>query len=649
MLKYISMNRLLLLLLLFAIQTTSAQPISWITDCTDKTFCTNQGSCTEGNVLIVVQAATNCGSSTIYYTYKIDLFNNGGIEVQGTTDTLSGNFPVGHHKITWRASDNCGKVLQCTYLITIKDCNPPTLICIAGLTQTLDPPDCEIAFTADQFILNLSDNCTPNNLIQRGLRLQGAGTGFPPDESIGFATCDNGVNFLEVWVRDTTGLINKCNTYVLVQSGGAACDCIMDADLSLAGCARSADNKRLSNYRAIATVKSTAGVTPPFNKIKTQVTTDSCFSLQVLDLPIGGNFQAVVRAERPDAALNGVTTFDLVLISKHILGIEALTSAYQMEAADVNNSGSVSTFDIVEIRKLILGINDTFQYVPSWRFVQPLGNPAQLGAYTALVDTYQLNLLNLQVDKSFQGYNFVGIKYGDINYTAALTGEPDDRTGGAPLQLELKDRWLNAGETAAIAITIPDSYTLEGWQMALAADPASLELLSVEGIEEGDYTLFGNELRAIFYDGVGRRYAAGESLLVLKVKALQSVQLSQALGLQQAHVRPEAYLQGHAQQLSAHPLELRFDAQDASLVKSFSLSPNPFSTQVDFNILLDSPAFALLEIFSLDGRRVYAENFDLETGQQSIRVIAGDLPDDNMFLYRCWVNGAVFSGKMARM
>ena len=643
------MNRLLLLFLLFAIQTTRAQPISWLSDCSNKTICLNQGNCATANVLLVAQATTNCGSATIYYTYKVDLFNNGGIEIQGPTDTLSSNLPVGQHKITWRASDNCGQLIQCTYLIIVKDCNPPTLICIAGLTQTLDPPTCEISFSADNFILNLSDNCTPNNLIQRGLRLKDSGTGFPTESTLSFALCDNGVNFVEVWVRDANGLINMCSNYVLVQSGGPACDCIMDADLTLSGCARTANNKRLPNYRAMTTVKSTAGVTPPFSKVKTVVTTDSCFSLQVLELPIGGDFQAVVRADKPDVTLNGVTTFDLVLISKHILGIESLTSAYQMEAADVNNSNSVTTFDIVETRKLILGISDTFQHVPAWRFVQPLGNPALLGGYTALVDTYQMNLANMQVDIGFQGYNFVGIKYGDVNYTAALTGEPDDRTEATPLQLELKDKWLEAGETAEIALNISDAYTLDGWQMALAADPTVLELLSVTGVEQGDYTLFDNELRAIFYDGVGRKYAAGASIMVLKVKALQSVQLSQALGLQKARLKPEAYIQGNDQKLSTHPVELRFDAGRTNLVKSFSLSPNPFSTQVDFNILLDSPAAALLEVFTLDGRRVYAENFELEKGQQSIRVAGEFLPSNTVFLYRCWVNGAVFSGKLARM
>ncbi|MEZ4917493.1 MAG: hypothetical protein R2792_00180 [Saprospiraceae bacterium] len=61
-----------------------------------------------------------------------------------------------------------------------------------------------------------------------------------------------------------------------------------------------------------------------------------------------------------DDPLNGVSTYDLVLISKSILGLEPLSQPWQQTAADINNSGSVTTFDIVEGRKLILGIYSEF-------------------------------------------------------------------------------------------------------------------------------------------------------------------------------------------------------------------------------------------------------------------------------------------------
>lgn len=52
----------------------------------------------------------------------------------------------------------------------------------------------------------------------------------------------------------------------------------------------------------------------------------------------------------------GVTTADLVRIRWHLLGREEFTAAWQYIAADINNSGSVSTLDLILLNRLILGI-----------------------------------------------------------------------------------------------------------------------------------------------------------------------------------------------------------------------------------------------------------------------------------------------------
>jgi len=645
------MNRLLLLLLLFCAQISQAQPISWLTDCAEKNFCLNPGSCTQGNVFIAEQAITNCGSPTVNYSYKIDLNNDGGLEIQSSEDTVRGNFTKGTHKIIWRASDNCGSVIQCTYLFHIKDCSPPNLICINGLTQTIDPPLCEATFGVNQFILNTTDNCTPADQIQRGIRVAGTGVGFPDNQTVTFGICDNGFNQLELWVRDENGLTNQCSNYVLIQSSDPACDCFVDADLQFTGCARSANNARLSSYRVISTVKKAPNVQPTFSKIKTATVTDSCFSLLVEDAPLHQDYEAVVRAEKPDAALNGVTTFDLVLISKHILGIEPLSSAYQMEAADVNNSNSITTLDIVETRKLILGIVDTFPQVPSWRFVKPLPNPGNLPSYTALQDTYQVQIPNLQVDQNFQNFNFVGIKYGDINFTAAaMKGEADDRSDATPLLLQTDDRWLKPGEEATLSFRLGNTYDLDGWQLVLEADPTMLTLQAVSGLSENSYQLTDNVLRVVCLDETGtRRPEANGVVLVLKVRAIQSVRLSHALQLNEDKLLAEAYVPNAAQKTIRRPLLFRFDAEGLYNIKHFAVTPNPFSTEANFNIILNEPAPALLEIFTLDGRKVYGEHFDLEAGRQSIRLTQESLPTGKMFVYRFWVNGEVFTGKLVRV
>ena len=103
-------------------------------------------------------------------------------------------------------------------------------------------------------------------------------------------------------------------------------------------------------------------------------------------------------------ALNGVTTFDIVKIRRHILGIEPFDDNFKLVAADVNLSGSVTTFDMIEIQKLILGINSEFADIPSWGFVSPQGN---------LFNILTLNDLQQNVNLSI-----IGIKIGDVNYSA---------------------------------------------------------------------------------------------------------------------------------------------------------------------------------------------------------------------------------------
>jgi hypothetical protein len=146
------------------------------------------------------------------------------------------------------------------------------------------------------------------------------------------------------------------------------------------------------------------------------VYTDSLGNYRFDNIP-GGNSYNIKPVHDIDD-LNGVTTFDLVLISKHILTSEPLDSPWKIIAADVNQSNSVTTFDIVEGRKVILGINLAFPANTSWRFFPAytiFGNPNNPFQGGLPPDNIPVN--NLQAN--FSGANFYGVKIGDTNNTAS--------------------------------------------------------------------------------------------------------------------------------------------------------------------------------------------------------------------------------------
>ncbi|MFZ1704909.1 MAG: dockerin type I domain-containing protein [Saprospiraceae bacterium] len=65
----------------------------------------------------------------------------------------------------------------------------------------------------------------------------------------------------------------------------------------------------------------------------------------------------------------GVSTFDIVLIQRHILGIESFSNPMQYVAADVNHDGKINSIDLIELRKVILGLYEFFPSNTSWRFI----------------------------------------------------------------------------------------------------------------------------------------------------------------------------------------------------------------------------------------------------------------------------------------
>ena len=69
---------------------------------------------------------------------------------------------------------------------------------------------------------------------------------------------------------------------------------------------------------------------------------------------------------------NGVSTLDIVFISRHLIGLECFTEIWQYLAADVNGDGIVSTLDMVELQKLILYITNEMPVLQGNNYNQPV-------------------------------------------------------------------------------------------------------------------------------------------------------------------------------------------------------------------------------------------------------------------------------------
>lgn len=127
------------------------------------------------------------------------------------------------------------------------------------------------------------------------------------------------------------------------------------------------------------------------------------------DLP--SNQDYTLQLSKSGSPLNGISTFDHVMIARHILAVEVLQGPNDHLAADVDGSGSVSVSDLIQLRGLILGIYEQLPQNRNWLFLaddQTPANPQQLNTFT-------FSLSGNSVLK-----NFTIMKIGDMNKNAQL-------------------------------------------------------------------------------------------------------------------------------------------------------------------------------------------------------------------------------------
>ncbi|MCB9265350.1 MAG: redoxin family protein [Lewinellaceae bacterium] len=124
-----------------------------------------------------------------------------------------------------------------------------------------------------------------------------------------------------------------------------------------------------------------------------------------------------LQAQKTGGSRNGVSTHDLLLISRHILGVAPFNNPLQVIASDANRDSKVTTLDLIYLRRLILGIDTELNGQESWIFINPdyqFQNPADPFPEAYSGDAGKVFF-------SVQGYapsNWIGLKIGDVNDSA---------------------------------------------------------------------------------------------------------------------------------------------------------------------------------------------------------------------------------------
>lgn len=529
-------------------------------------------------------------------------------------DYVLPQLPYGRHKIRWIVRDNCGNQSVCEYFITIRDGKPPIVVCQNGLTANILPTGM-YNFQASDILQYDQDNCTPANLLILGLRKYGTGTGFPldnlgnPVEDVSYDCDEVGTNVLELWCKDRHGNVEHCSTEVLIQDNANNCS---TSQINYEGHIKTETNDGIEGVQI--TLDGVGTFTPPVGFFPDPTDSTGYYRLYgVPGVPAGQDvwMQPVYDAD----PLNGVTTYDLVLISKHILGIQALGSPYKMIAADANKSNSITTFDIVEIRKLILGIYHELPNTTSWRFIKKsyvFPNP-QMPFQPGFPEIIYLS----EFYNNPSAGDFVGVKIGDVNNTvvANATAKADDRQlETATFNVSTDQEALAAGDETVVHFSAEKA--LDGFQFTLNLNELEvLEILPSKNTSRDQFALFpGKDALTVACE------TGGISDFSLRCRARAQGNLREMLSISSRITKAEAYpvKEGHFEAPNKAIPVLRFPA-----LQTFELyqnHPNPFSSFTDITFNLPESSTATLKVTDLNGKVIYMQTGNFEAGVNTISI-----------------------------
>jgi len=369
-----------------------------------------------------------------------------------------------------------------------------------------------------------------------------------------------------------------------------------------------------------------SGVRISLNDASTPFTTNANGTFTFTEIAAGSNVE--VTPSKNYNHSNGLTTFDIIQVSRHILGISPLPSPYHMLAADVNNSGSITTFDLLFIRKMILQIDTAFSLVPSWRFVPTdftFTNPAN-----PFLDNIPGSITINNLNQNETNLDFHAIKMGDANFSANPLAfqQSEPRAVGESLPIRVKNHEFQAGEEYVVQFEAQDFEDILGLQGSLQFDTELLEFSDLEF--SGSSPGMGQEhfglnqvadgfIRFSWNTFRGINVEDGRALFSIRFIARQSGQLKEAIRLQPEDLPTEAYTSNG---------ELRLPQLDFKEYSSIQLAPNPLTTdelRVDFRNA--TPGHLTCKIFDLRGQLITRSTYGfLSEGPQSIMLQVENLP-----------------------
>ncbi|MBK6858805.1 MAG: T9SS type A sorting domain-containing protein [Saprospiraceae bacterium] len=469
-----------------------------------------------------------------------------------------------------------------------------------------------IAIWAKDYNLNSEDNCTPKDSLKYFFLVNNV---LVPSLTL---DCSNiGINKLRVYVRDEAGNLDYCEVSLDLQDPNHVCG---TSNLGLSGKITTTDNRTMKDVTVIMERNNPAGINQSY--------TDSQGGYSFSNLTKGADYQ--IKASYNQNHINGVSTQDIVMIQKHILGIQLFDNAYKYIAADANNSNTITAADIAEIRKLILGITNQFTKNESWRFVPKqtvFNDPNNPWPYTEQIKHQELLTSKANDD-------FYAVKIGDLSGNATPTGFLGTASrSNESYTIAIADHTFTKGQALRIPVFATEQMLVSGMQMELEANANG----TISGIESGvfnladdNYLIHDNRIKISYTCMQDQLIKSGDVLFTILVHVKQNGSINQIISLNTNTIAAELY----DNKIQANRLKLDFDtnSNEQTGLKLYQNAPNPFDESTSLRFELLKADEVQLNVYNLSAELVYSMRVGFTAGKHEIQLNQNQLNGSGIFI-----------------
>ncbi|NNE28307.1 MAG: T9SS type A sorting domain-containing protein [Saprospiraceae bacterium] len=321
----------------------------------------------------------------------------------------------------------------------------------------------------------------------------------------------------------------------------------------------------------------------------------------------------------------GVSILDLVLLARHLVGLDPLDSNLKIAAGDVNGDDELSAFDLIDLQKLLLFIEEDFpNNVPSWSLVKE-----------GIIDDNSMNPLLwdnfFEMDYQFfvadETVNWVAYKMGDISQENILPSLKQTQALDRSESIVIADKNFRKGEMVQVYISGDQAKKYYGLQGGFQFDNTSLNLSSAVSSESFDYDLNNQTLRWIWYTT-----DQGDSDGILfEFEAMKDGTLSESIQFS------DKYSKAVNPSMTDVTVEYSFSPIANTSSESFALFqnvPNPASQETGISWLQPEDAKVQLKVLDLSGQVLMNRSFEGHQGLNSFELSTSDLGTNGILLYQ---------------